>query len=76
MKKLHIDDIKVKGDKSPGPGKYNYKDTTTEGVYFSMAARLPTEKQMLEKSAKLPGPGQYAAIEVCGMDQIHSLFKT
>mmetsp|Transcript_16043 Transcript_16043/g.24902 ORF Transcript_16043/g.24902 Transcript_16043/m.24902 type:complete len:129 (-) Transcript_16043:55-441(-) len=41
-----------------------------------MAARLPTEKQQLEKSSKLPGPGKYNAIEVCGKDLIHSLYNT
>jgi hypothetical protein len=59
MKKIYIDEIKVRCEKSPGPGKYEKKTAIGEGVYFSMAARLPTEKQQLEKSSKLPGPGQY-----------------
>ncbi len=75
MKKIHVDDIRVQGGKSPGPGKYS-GDKTESGISFSMAARLPTEKQQLEKASKLPGPGKYSAIEVCGKDLVHSLYKT
>ena len=71
MKKMYIDDIQSKGDKAlPGPGKYE-KDPTfgKAGLHCSFAARLPTEKQMLEKSAKLPGPGSYKHVDVTGSDQ-------
>jgi|TARA_B110000305_G_C19266886_1_gene552387 hypothetical protein len=71
MKKLYIDHIQDKGDKAlPGPGKYE-KDPTfgKAGLHPSFAARLPTERQMLEKSAKLPGPGFYSHVDVTGNDQ-------
>ena len=76
MKKIHIDDIKIKGVTTPGPGKYTHKETLGEGVFYSMASRLPTEKQMLEKSAKLPGPGQYVASDICGKELVNSSYKT
>ena len=41
-----------------------------------MAARLPTDEQQLKKSTKLPGPGKYNAIEICGKDLVHSLYKS
>ena len=40
-----------------------------------MAARLPTEKLALEKSAKLPGPGNYAQMNVTGNDLTNSVYK-
>lgn len=78
MKKLYIDDIKSKGDKSlPGPGKYETAKTFGEkGLNYSMAAILPTEKQTLGKSAKLPGPGSYAFPEVVGRIQGNSIYNT
>jgi len=52
MKKIHVDDIKNKGDKSsPGAGKYespnlfNSKGNNNRaGLTYSMGATLPTEK--------------------------------
>jgi len=73
MKKLHVDEIRKQGVKSPGPGKYN-SEKKEPGIHFSMAAKLPTEKYELEKSAKLPGPGKYNAIEVCGQNLVNSLY--
>ena len=51
MKKIHVDDIKKKGDaSSPGAGKYEYTKTFASagtnnqaGTVYSMAANLPTE---------------------------------
>ena len=45
MKKVFIDDIRKKGDHSlPGPGRYDYeKQFGSEGLNYSMAAKLPTE---------------------------------
>jgi len=40
-----------------------------------MAARLPTEKLALEKSGKLPGPGNYAQMNVTGNDLTNSAYK-
>lgn len=41
-----------------------------------MAANLPTEKLALEKSAKLPGPGQYAAGKITGEKLVTSNMRT
>lgn len=77
MKKMYVDEINQKGDKAlPGPGKYeNEKMFGAKGLTYSMAARLPTEKQCLEKSAKLPGPGNYETINVTGNNVSNSTFK-
>lgn len=77
MKKIYVDDIQKKGDKAlPGPGKYE-KDKTfgAKGLTYSMASRLPTEKLSLEKSGKLPGPGNYNSINVTGNDVNNSAFR-
>jgi hypothetical protein len=84
MKKIHVDDIKKKGDKSsPGAGKYEYPSTFGSqgnnhkaGLTYSMAATLPTEKQALGRSKKLPGPGQYNYMKVTGEKLINSNFQT
>ena len=59
MKKIYVDEIKKKGDTAlPGPGKYEKeKSFGNLGLNYSMGARLPTERHMLKKSSKLPGPG-------------------
>jgi hypothetical protein len=77
MKKIYVDDIQKKGDKAlPGPGKYEYeKSFGLKGLNYSMAAKLPTEKQMLDKSRKLPGPGNYEAINVTGNTQNNSEYR-
>ena len=77
MKKIYVDDIQKKGDKAlPGPGKYEHDKTFgAKGLNYSMAARLPTEKQMLEKSAKLPGPGNYEGLYTTGNSVTNSEFK-
>jgi hypothetical protein len=77
MKKIYVDEIAKKGDVSlPGPGKYEKeKSFGALGVTYSMAARLPTEKQMLQKSAKLPGPGNYETIHVTGNIVSNSSYK-
>ena len=77
MKKIYVDDIKKKGDKSnPGPGKYESKKTFGDnGQNYSMAGRLATEKLMLEKSKKLPGPGSYESIQTTGKLVNNSSFK-
>ena len=80
MRKIHVDHIKKLGDKSsPGAGKYEYPSTfgsegnnNKAGLKFSMAATLPTEKQALGRSAKLPGPGQYGFMKVTGEKLIDS----
>ena len=74
MKKMHIDEIKLTAEKLPGPGAHVHGNDLAEGISFSMAARLPTEKQMLDKSSKLPGPGKYNAIDICGKELIPSLY--
>ena len=68
MKKVFIEDINKKGDLSlPGPGRYSPdKGFQAYGVNYSMGSRLPTDKQCLEKSKKLPGPGFYQHPEVTG----------
>ena len=40
-----------------------------------MAARLPTEKQALDRSGKLPGPGNYETINVTGNTLNNSEYK-
>jgi len=69
MKKMYVDDIQKKGDTAlPGPGKYEFDKTFgAKGLNYSMASKLPTEKHMLDKSKKLPGPGNYEAINVTGI---------
>lgn len=61
MKKLFVDDIHKKGDKSsPGPGKYEENRNFSDGtIAFGMRQKLDTDKKALERSAKLPGPGNY-----------------
>lgn len=45
MKKIYVDDIKSKGDKSlPGPGKYETSKlfgTESVGTHYSCALHLP-----------------------------------
>ena len=46
MKRMHVDDIIIKGDKAlPGAGKYETARMFGEkGSHYSMAAVLPTDK--------------------------------
>ena len=52
MKKIHVDDIKKKGDKSsPGAGKYESENlfaskgnNNRAGLTYSMGATLPNDK--------------------------------
>ena len=76
MKKVFIDDIKVRKDFVPGPGKFERATSIGEGVSYSMAARLPTEKQQLDKSRKLPGPGLYELPAITGQNMTTSNFRT
>jgi hypothetical protein len=79
MKKLYVDDILAKGDRSqPGPGKYESKDLfgKAQGINFSMGARLPNERHALEKSMKLPGPGSYKQDDFLGKELNNSMYKT
>lgn len=46
-----------------------------KGLTYSMAAKLPTEKQALEKSGKLPGPGFYETINTTGNSVSNSVYK-
>ena len=43
-----------------------------------MAARLPHDKQALDKSSKLPGPGMYQGVykSLCGKQMFNSMYKT
>lgn len=68
MKKIYIDQIMKHGDlDNPGPGRYQEeKQFGKKGVEYSMGARLKLDKLSLEKSKKLPGPGQYVASNLCG----------
>ena len=78
MKKLFIDEIRYKSDNSsPGPGRYNFSKKFGQGsINYSMAQRLPTDIQSLERSKKLPGPGHYAAPHMTGKDVIFSTVKS
>jgi|TARA_B110001450_G_scaffold73588_1_gene69927 hypothetical protein len=78
MKKLFIDDINKKSDhSSPGPGRYNFSRKFGQGgINYSMASRLPTDIQSLERSKKLPGPGFYHAPDITGRDLVFSTVKT
>jgi len=63
MKPVHIDDINNNHRKMvvpPGPGKYEPdKSFGTLGHFKTMSSNLPSDKQALERSKKLPGPGYY-----------------
>ena len=78
MRRIFIEDIKKKGDNSlPGPGRYNPdKGFQAYGTNYSMASRLPTEQQCLDKSKKLPGPGSYVHSEITGKNLLQSHIKT
>jgi hypothetical protein len=76
MKKIYIDQILKSGDlSSPGPGRYDeQKSFGKKGVEYSMANRLNHIDQQLDKSKKLPGPGQYGAGDLCGTSLTNSAF--
>jgi len=77
MKKIYVDEILHKGDKSqPGPGKYTTKDSFGEKKGYTMSARFPTERLALEKSGKLPGPGSYTQDNYIGKVMMNSMYKT
>lgn len=78
MKRMFIDDIKKRGDKSlPGPGKYEMKKLFGQsGLTYSMGSKMALDKQALGRSAKLPGPGFYVHQEVVGKDIPQSKYKT
>jgi hypothetical protein len=76
MKKIYIDEIMKHGETlSPGPGRYEQeKSFGKQGIEYSMASRLKIVEQSLEKSKKLPGPGQYVAANLTGKSLTNSQF--
>ena len=76
MKKIYIDEILKHGETlSPGPGRYEQeKSFGKKGIEYSMAARLKIDEMTLEKSKKLPGPGQYVAPDLTGKNLNNSQF--
>ena len=78
MKRLYIDEINKHGDKNqPGPGRYQFSKTFgAQGLNFSMASKLPHERQALDRSKKLPGPGSYDANDMTGKNLNNSTFRT
>lgn len=64
MKKIYIDQILKEGKviSTPGPGRYEQeKSFGKKGKEYSIGAKLRIDEMSLEKSKKLPGPGQYVA---------------
>ena len=78
MKRMFIEDINKKGDGNlPGPGRYTAeKKFGTNGLDYSMAAKLGADERALEKSKKLPGPGYYEHPVITGMNITQSHVKT
>ena len=77
MKKIYIDDILNRSDKeNPGPGRYSDKQHFGKsGLEYSFAGRLKRYQRPLEDSGKLPGPGQYETVDLCGRIYNNSAFQ-
>ena len=82
MKKLYVDEIlntgKVTGE--PGPDRYTMEAgfglQKNNGSLYSMRPKNDPFVQHLEKSKKLPGPGNYfATVDLAGKSQMHSRLK-
>ena len=69
MKKLYVDEIYKKGGFTPGPSKYmqpRYFGSPDKSQNYSIAKRFPNDDLSLQRSAKLPGPGEYPITNLCG----------
>ena len=82
MKKLYVDEIlntgKVTGE--PGPDRYTmepgFGQVKNNGSLYSMRPKNDPFVLHLEKSKKLPGPGNYfATVDLAGKHQTHSRLK-
>jgi hypothetical protein len=78
MKKLYVDDILSKTDKAnPGPGRYDQqKHFGKYGKEYTFAGRLKRYERSLKDSKKLPGPGAYETVDLCGRTYNNSHFTT
>lgn len=78
MKKLYVDDIIKQGkdNSSPGPDKYTMEQgfgTEKTGSRYSMRPKNDLFELHLEKSKKLPGPGNYiGSVDLAGKAQLNS----
>ena len=76
MKRVYIDEILKKGSENePGPGVYNLNPSfgPKVGAHFSFRANNDPFVQYLNKSKKLPGPGNYLkTIDTVGRSQLNS----
>ena len=82
MKRLYVDEILNTGkvNAEPGPDRYTMEPCfglpKNNGSLYSMRPKNDPMTLHLEKSKKLPGPGNYfATVDLAGNNQMHSRLK-
>lgn len=79
MKKLYVDQIMNTAGALPGPNKYvspRYFGDSNKSKNYSIGIKLQGNSLALQKSGKLPGPGEYALGNLCGTSMNQSMMKT